>query len=168
MHERDDDLRWLQELLDRSDEHAGAHLRSIATAERRLSATALAELLTGVQVLSLATVTANCEPLVGPVDGLFYRGRFWFGSSPESVRFRHLRRRPQVSAAHVRGEAMAVIVHGTATEVDLTTPEVEGFRSYLVEVYGGEWWQDWGAGSPYARIDPTRMFAFALQDLTAA
>lgn len=167
MHETDDDLRWLQDVLDRSDEHAGGHLRSIATPERRLTAHELAELLTGVQVLSLATVTGTCEPRVAPVDGLFYRGRFWFGSSPASVRFRHLRQRPQVSATHVRGETMAVIVHGAAVEIDLDTAGAAGFRSYLVEVYGGEW-HEWGPGNPYARIDPTRLYAFAFRDLVTA
>lgn len=165
MRETDDDLRWLQGVLDRSAEHAGEHLRSIATPERRLTARELAEVLTGVQVLSLATVTSACEPRAAPVDGLFYRGRFWFGSSPASVRFRHLRQRPQVSATHVRGETMAVIVHGAAVEIDLA--DAVGFRDHLVEVYGGDW-HEWGAGSPYARIDPTRMFAFAFRDLVTA
>jgi hypothetical protein len=161
MHETDAELAALQRLLDDSHRHAGAHLRSIFRDDRRLTASRVAELLPGVQILSLATVTADCRPLVGPVDGLFFRGHFHFGSSEESVRFRHLRARPQVSAAHVRGEELAVIVHGTAVEIDVGAPEHSGFRDYLVEVYG-EGWTDWGSGAPYARIDATRMFAVLL------
>ncbi len=97
---------------------------------------------------------------MAPVDGLFFRGRFWFGSSPESVRFRHLATRPQVSVSHTVGEELAVIVHGEAHRVDLAAPEHTGFRDYLVEIYGPGW-SDWGAGAPYARIDATRMFTFA-------
>ena len=29
----------------------------------------------------------------------------------------------------------------------------------MVEIYGSEW-EGWGRTSPYARIDPARMFAF--------
>lgn len=160
MHETPDDLRELQALLDASYAAAGAHLLSIHTPPRRLSARRLSERLTGVRVLALATVTARCEPIVGPVDGLFYRGRFWFGSSNDSVRFRHIRVRPHVSAVHTLGEELAVVVHGTAREVDPAAPPNEGFRTYLTEVYG-RGWADWGAGAPYAVIEPHRMFTFA-------
>ena len=45
-----------------------------------------------MSLLALATVTSDGHPLVGPVDGIFYRGAFYFGSSPESLRSRHIRR----------------------------------------------------------------------------
>jgi uncharacterized pyridoxamine 5'-phosphate oxidase family protein len=157
VHETDDDLRALQALLDDSHAAAGAHMRDIFSEDLRLTAADLAALMTGVQVLSLATVTARGEPRVAPVDGLFYRGRWHFGSSPASARFRHIRQRPAVSAAHVRGEELAVVVHGTARMLDLTSDEQAGFRAYLVEVYG-DGWADWGAGAPYAVIDAHRMY----------
>ena len=159
MHETPDDLVQLQALLDRSYEWAGEHLRSIFTPERRIPATDLAALLPGVQVLNLATVTRGCEPRVAPVDGLFYRGRFWFGSAPSSVRFTHVRERPQVSASHTRGESLAVIVHGTAEVVDVGDPANVGFRRYCLEVYGPDW-EEWGASAAYARIDAKRMYTF--------
>jgi hypothetical protein len=161
LHETADDLRWLQELLDRSHAAAGAHLRGIFTEERRIPAAELPALLPGVQVLNLATVTAACEPRISPVDGLFFRGRFWFGSSHTSARFRHLRARPSVSAAHTRGEELAVVVHGIAHEVDIAAPEAAPFRAYGIEVYGAGW-DEWAAGSPYARIEPTHMFTFRM------
>jgi hypothetical protein len=159
VHETPEDIKELQKLIDDSYANAGAHLLAIHTPKRRVKAKALAPYLTGVRVLSLATVTARGEPLVGPVDGLFYRARFWFGSSPESVRFRHIRARPSVSASYTEGEQLAVIVHGTAREVDLAAPENEGFRSYLRDVYG-KGWDSWGSGSPYAVIEPRRMFTY--------
>ena len=86
--------------------------------------------LPGVQVLNLATVSRSCAPRVAPVDGLFYRGRFWFGSVAASVRFTHLRERPQVSASHTRGEELAVIVHGTTALIEAGDPAHAGFATY--------------------------------------
>src|SRR5919202_5781968 len=117
MHETPADLDRMQELLDRSYAHAGAHLLRIITPERRLDARQVAERLTGMCLLALATVTADGRPIVGAVDGIFYRGAFHFGSSPDSVRFRHIRRRPQVSATHLPGEELSVTVHGRALEI---------------------------------------------------
>jgi uncharacterized pyridoxamine 5'-phosphate oxidase family protein len=160
VHETDDDLRALQELLDASHANAGPHLRSIFSDERRIPATELPALLPGVQVLALATVTARGEPRVAPVDGLFYRGRFHFGSAENSARFRHLRARPAVSATHLRGEELAVVVHGHAVEIDARGAGEEGFRAYLNEAYPGWDDADWTQGAPYARIEPTAMFTF--------
>jgi len=69
MHETADDLATLQDLLDRSYAAAGEHLKRITTPERRLTAADVAERLTGMSLLTLATVSADCRPLVGPVDG---------------------------------------------------------------------------------------------------
>ena len=160
MYETEDDLRELQALLDASHAAAGPHLRAIFDERRRIPAAELPELLPGVQVLALATVTARGEPRVAPVDGLFFRGRFHFGSSHESARFRHIRARPAVSAAHVRGEQLAIVVHGRAVAVDPRGPGQEGFRAYLNETYPGWDDADWAAGAPYARIEPSAMFTF--------
>jgi hypothetical protein len=127
MHETPADLEALQRLLDESFEAAGAHLRRIVTPERRIDAAALAARLTGVRLLALATATADGRPIVGPVDGIFWRGAFWFGSAPDSVRFRHIRARPDVSATHIEGEPFAVTVHGRAHIHDLRDPEAAGF-----------------------------------------
>lgn len=159
MHETAADLAALQALLDESYAAAGAHMRSIFTDVTRMTAEEVTTELPGVQVLNLATVTAHGAPRVAPVDGLFYRGRFHLGSSRDSVRFRHIRARPQVSAAHTRGEDLTIIVHGRAVEIDVASPEQAGFRSYLLEVYPD--WESWYPDDPppYARIEPERMFA---------
>jgi hypothetical protein len=159
MYETPEDLIALNELLDRSHARAGDHLRSIFTPERRLAADELATLLSGVQVLNLATVSRACAPRVAPVDGLFYRGRFWFGSAAASVRFTHLRERPQVSASHTRGEELAVIVHGTVALIDRGDPAHAGFATYYREVYGFGW-EEWDLPVQFARIDATHLYTY--------
>ena len=119
-----------------------------------------------MRLLTLCTVTADGRPVAGAVDGIFYRGAFHFGSSDVSVRFAHIRRRPQVSATHLPGEHFAVTVHGTATELDVADPAHAGFRRTLLETYlpryGTGWEQFLDYGSVYARIDADRMFSFQM------
>jgi hypothetical protein len=164
MHETQADLRELQELLDRSYAAAGAHLLRIITPERRLSARGVADTLTGMCLLALATSTADGRPIVGPVDGIFFRGAFHFGAAPDSLRVRHIRARPHVSATHLPGEHLAVTVHGRAGQVDARSASNAEFRRALLDVYvpryGPEWEEFLDSGPVYARIDAERMFAF--------
>ena len=166
MHETAGDLIALQSLSDASYAAAGPHLLSIHEPERRLTAQQVSERLTGMCLLALATVTRDCRPIVGPVDGVFFRGAFYFGSAANSARFRHIRARPQVSATHLPGEELAVTVHGRATPIDLEASEHAAFRQTLLDVYipmyGEDWERDFlDAVSPmYARIDADRMFTF--------
>src|SRR3954447_23002293 len=160
MYETGDEMQALQQLLDASYARAGAHLKYIWGEETRLGAEEVSAELKGVQVLDLAAVTRRGEPRVAPVDGLFFRGRFWFGSSPESTRFRNIRRNPAVSGAVTQGlETFLVLVHGTAVEIDPRGPEAGGFADYARETYDF----DWDAAhpeAPYARIEPKTMLAF--------
>lgn len=158
-HETADDIRELQRLLDESHAAAGTHLKRIFSDERRVSAEELPGRLTGVQITALATVTAACEPRVAPVDGWFYRGRICFGSSPDSLRFRNIRARPQVSATITHGEEFALVVHGSAHVIDLNEPEHEGLRGYVAEIYGEDR-IDFFTAHPSAWIEPKRMFTF--------
>jgi nitroimidazol reductase NimA-like FMN-containing flavoprotein (pyridoxamine 5'-phosphate oxidase superfamily) len=165
MYETSEDLQRLQTVIDRSYENAGSHLLSIHTPDRRLDAEGVAARLQGMCLLALATVSADGRPIVGPVDGIFYRGAFYFGSAPESARMRHIRRRPQVSATYLPGEELAVTVHGDAVLIDVGSAEHSAFRQVLLEIYvprhGPEWEQFLDSGPIYARIDARRMFTFA-------
>jgi hypothetical protein len=167
VHESPADVEALQQLLDRSYAAAGQHLRRIHTPERRLRAEEVVERLTGMCLLTLATVTADSRPIAGPVDGIFFRGAFHFGSSPDSVRFRHIRTRPQVSATHLPGEELAVTVHGRAVSVDVRADEGAGIRQALLDIYvpryGADWEEFLDSGPVYARIDAERMFTFAMR-----
>ena len=160
MHETREDLDAVQWLLDESYARAGSHLKHIWGEETRLDARRLSEELVGVQVLDLGTVTPRCEPRVAPVDGFFFRGRFWFGSSPESTRFRNIRRNPAVSGSITRGgETFLVLVHGVAVETDKQGQEESGFADYARATYDF----DWDAAhpdAPYAWIDARTLLAF--------
>lgn len=166
MHETPSDLEALQARLDASYAAAGSHLLAIHTPERRMPAPVLSARLSGMCLLSLATVTADGRPRLGAVDGIFYRGAFHFGSAPQSVRFAHIRRRPQVSAMHLPSESLAVTVHGEAVVLeDLHAPEHAEFRQTLLDIYTPRYGPDWevflDSGPLYARIEAERIFAFS-------
>lgn len=167
MRETPADLARLQALLDHSYEAAGVHLRAVITPERRLTATRLAERLDGMCLLALATVTADGRPINGPVDGFFYRGEWYFGSSDTSLRFRHIRHRPQVSATYVPGEHLSVTTHGRAHRIDPATHDGGAFREVVLAYYGSRFGEAAtgivdGPGVAYARIEAERMFTFQL------
>ena len=160
MYESEEELRALQALLDASYARAGGHLRSIWGEDSRLDASELSAELGGVQVLDLATVTPGGEPRVAPVDGLFFRGAFWFGSAEHSLRFRNIRANPAVSGAITRGlETFLVIVHGRAVELDPRGPDAGGFAAYPREIYDFDWDAE-HPDAPYARIEARTLLAF--------
>src|SRR5215470_20219888 len=132
MLETHEELAQLQELMDASMAAAGPHISSIITAERRLTAAQLCEQLTGLRLLSLATVTADGRPLTGPVDGYLLHGSFYFSSGRDSVRMRHLAARPAVSASHLPGEDLAVTVHGRAELFELNGPDGRELRQAML------------------------------------
>jgi hypothetical protein len=169
MRETAADIAAIDSLLERSFATAGPHLLDIARLERRLTGSQVVERLTGMCLLVVATVTADHRPIVGAVDGIFYRGAFHFGSSRESVRFRHLSARPQVSATHLPGEHLAVTVHGHAVEIDIDSAEHSGFRESLLEVYlpryGDQFLALLASGVVYWRVDADRMFTFNAPEL---
>ena len=164
MHETADDLAHLQALLDRSYESAGRHLRDVITRERRLSAADLADRLQGMCLLVLATVTRDGRPMAGPVDGIFYRGAWYFGSAPDSRRMTHIQHNAAVSATHLPSEEFSVTVHGRATVIDMHAREQSGFRQALLDIYVPRYGPDWetflDSGPVYARIDAERIFTF--------
>lgn len=109
--------------------------------------------------MSLATVTADGRPVVGPVDGIFYRGSFWFGTGAGALRVMHIARNPAVSGAYTVGESLAVTIHGEAKAVDLS--QEEGFGTVCREIYGDAW-DGWGGLAPYYRIEARALFTFAM------
>ena len=150
-------------MLDLSYDRAGTHLRSIIMPERRLTVVQLAAWLTGMKIIALATVNSRGAPVIGPVDGIFYRGEFWFGTSPSALRIRHMFRNPAVSATHFEGERLAVTVHGTV-HIEGVPAQLPGeFKDVCCELYG-DGWLEWAVGAVYCRIEPERMFTFYLAD----
>lgn len=163
MHETQEELADLQALIDASFSVAGAHTTSIMSADRRLSATEVVHYLQGVKHLAVATVTSSGEPRVGVLDGLFLHRRFWFSTSSDAWRIRHLESRPAISATHFLGDDIAITVHGMARVVVGGTPAADVLRPYWQAVYDGSSPEDWvpePSMARYVRIDPTRMLTY--------
>ena len=165
MLETPDDLARLQELLDASHARSTEHLRSIINDGRTLSAAQIAGLLTGMKVITVATVTAHGEPRISAMDGHFLHGTWTFSTSRTSAKARHLAERPAISVAHVDGEAMAVFSHGYAVELD--GDELRETDAHWTAHYGSSP-LSWGDVVMY-RLDPTWMvgYAFKRDDLLA-
>ncbi|MCD5314984.1 pyridoxamine 5'-phosphate oxidase family protein [Kineosporia babensis] len=118
MLETPDEVTALQALLDASRTSSSDHLRDIVNDEHTLSASDLVTLLTGMKVLSVATVTARAEPRISALDGHFLHGTWTFGTAGTAAKAVHLSKRPAVSVAHVDGEQLAVFSHGQAEQLD--------------------------------------------------
>jgi general stress protein 26 len=159
MLETPDDLARLQSLLDASHASATEHLRSIIDDERTLDAAQVAGLLTGMKVISVATVTAGGEPRISAVDGHFLRGTWTFSTSRTSAKARHLGRRPAVSVAHVDGEQFAMFGHGRVVELGGT--ELAQVDRHWTAHYGSSP-LTWGDVVVW-RMEPTWMVGYAFR-----
>jgi hypothetical protein len=163
MFETASELASLDALMAGSFDRAGDHLSSIISADRRLSAADLARYLVGVGHLVVATVTARGEPRCSAVDGLFIHGRFWFSTSGQSIKARHLERRPALSGAHVVGDDVAVFVHGRARVIPGGPGEADAIRHFSTEVYDAspEDWVSAPGDARYVEILPGSMYSYA-------
>jgi general stress protein 26 len=157
MLENSDDLATLQTLLDASHARSTEHLRGIINDDRTLSAAQVAALLTGMRVISVATVTAHGEPRISAMDGHFLHGTWTFSTSRTAAKARHLAARPGVSVAHVDGEALAVFSHGRAVEIG--GDELGRVDAHWTAHYGSSP-LSWGDVVLY-RLEPTWMVGYA-------
>jgi general stress protein 26 len=163
-----EEVEALQRLLDASAQSAGPHLRDIMTDDRRLTADELCTELQGMRLLVLATATADGRPLVGPVDGYFVHGAFFFSSGKESVRMRHIGARPFVSATYLPGEHLAITVHGRAEIFEISDPKRPELRQAMLDHYlplQGPAFEEWlNEGDSFgARIEADKLFTFAMK-----
>jgi general stress protein 26 len=163
MFETDDELRFLDALLERSFAGAGDHLTGIISQERRLSARDLVRYLEGTRHFVVATVTKGGEPRCSAVDGLFLHGHLWFTTSGDSIKAKHLEARPAMSAAHVVGDDVGVFVHGQARIIRGGPGEADAIRHYWTELYESSP-EDWVATPEDARyidVIATSIFTYA-------
>jgi general stress protein 26 len=114
MFETPAEIAELQDILDRSHGDSTEHLRSIIGPERTLRAQDIVSLMTGMKVLSVATVTARGEPRISALDGHFLHATWTFTTSGTAAKAQHIAKRPAVSIAHVDNEEVAVFAHGVA------------------------------------------------------
>ena len=160
MLETDAEITALQDLLDRSHASSTEHLRGIIREERRLTAADLVALLTGMRVLSVATVTAKGDPRISAVDGHFLHGTWSFSTSGTAAKARHMRARPHVSVAHVDGEEMAVFSHGRVEELQESDADWDETLSHWTEHYGSSP-LSWGEKVVLYRYHPHWMVGYA-------
>ena len=163
MRETTDDLLELQALLDRSFGRSSAHLLSIMSAGRRLSAGRIAADLQQPVVLNVATVTTAGEPRISALDGHFLRGRWWFGTAAAAVKARHLDRRPAVSASHTPRDGYGIFCHGQAERIAPDNGAFAMLEDHLIRTYG-HGADGWGEPVAFYRIEPTWMVGFAMTD----
>lgn len=160
MHETEDDLAWLQSVIDHSIASAGPYLRSsFRMPTHSMSPGQLVTLLDGILDVALATVTAKGEPRVSPIGALFYRCRFYVPTLAAAARVKQLRRNPAVSLTYYRGVDIAVIVHGRAAFIE---PPDEDFPALyeLQQETSGQNVRGWGENPLYIRVDPDVIHTF--------
>jgi hypothetical protein len=162
MYETDEEVAALQRLLDTSYGSATEHLRGIIDDDRRLSARDLVALLTGMKVISVATVTARGEPRISALDGHFLHGTWSFGTSGTAAKARHMAARPAVSVAHVDGEQLAVFSHGHVERMREDDAEWSPTVAHWTAHYGSSP-LEWGDDIAMYRYHPTWMVGYAAQ-----
>jgi hypothetical protein len=169
MYETESEVAALQDLLDVSHGGATEHLRGIIQDERVLSARDIVALLTGMKVLSVATVTAAGEPRISAVDGHFLHATWSFSTSGTAAKARHLRARPSVSVAHIDNEDLAVFSHGRVEEVADGDPDYDETIAHWTQHYGSSP-MEWGEDIRLYRYLPHWMvgYAFNRAELMAA
>ncbi len=160
--ETTDEIEALQRLLDASHERSTEHLREIIDDDRLLSARHVVGLLTGMKVISVATVTATGEPRISALDGHFRHGTWTFSTSRTSAKAHHLAARPAVSVAHIDHEEMAVFAHGRA--VELQGEELAEADEHWTAHYGSSP-SSWGPPGTIVlyRLEATWMVGYAFQ-----
>jgi Pyridoxamine 5'-phosphate oxidase len=136
MYETADEMTALQTLLDASHASSTDHLRSIISDDRVLSARDLVALLTGMKVLSVATVTAGGEPRISALDGHFLHGSWSFSTSGTAAKARHMAARPSVSVAHIDNEELAVFSHGRVERAREGDPDWDETIAHWTAHYG--------------------------------
>ena len=136
------EIEALQDLLDRSHARSTEHLRSIIDHDRRLTAHDLVGLLTGMKVISVATVTRQGAPRISAMDGHFLHATWSFSTSRSAAKARMMAANPEVSVAHVDGEELAVFSHGRVEPMAEGDPDWEETLAHWVGHYGSsplEW-----------------------------
>jgi len=125
-----------------------------------LSARQVVRLLAGMRTIAVAAPAPNGDPLVGPMDGWFLHGRFFFSSGGDAVRIQGLRRRPRASVACYEGERFCVTAHGHAELMYAGHPDVAEIDAIFRAHYGSSAF-DWSARGVYVRLDADRVFTYS-------
>jgi Pyridoxamine 5'-phosphate oxidase len=161
--ETPEQIAALDTLLSASRDRASSHLQSIVTSEKTLDARQTIALLSGMRLLSLATVTAHGEPRISAADGHFLHGRWVFGTDRAAAKAANLAARPAASVSYTDGEEVGVWTHGHVTTLNPAQgpddPEWPAVLAHLTAHYGGSPYE-WGE-IIYYRLEPTWMIGYS-------
>ena len=130
---------------------------------KRLTAEQVAERLQGMVPARARHRDRRRPPDRRPVDSIFFRGAFVFGSAPDSIRFRHIRARPASAPRTSPARSSSVTVHGRAVPIDVSERPGCGRRcsTSTCPATGESWASFIDSGPVYARIDAERMFTYS-------
>lgn len=162
MHETQEQLSELGDIIRRSADTAGAFLRNaFEVPAKSLTAQELAEQLEGFFTIALAVGTSDGRPIVSPVGCLLWNGRFVVPTVASSVKARLASRRPEVSFTHHTESDFAVLVQGIATVIPAADPAARPYDDHLIERHG-EGTNDWGEKNEgvYLSIVPNRIVTY--------
>jgi hypothetical protein len=154
------ELDALQRVLEESASAADGFLKeTFDLAGHGLSARQLAQHFDRIRGVALATVTAKGEPRVAPVGAILQGPAFCVPTALHARRVTHVRKRPSVSFTHFVLDDIAVIVHGRATVLASTDPNV----AILNAKYDDQWWSGLKAtgAAVWLRIEPQRIYTWA-------
>ena len=161
MRETAAEVAELQSLIDRSLARTGPHMRAIVhPGKYSLNAKQVVKLLDGMKTIAVAAPAPNGDPLVGPMDGWFLHGKFYFSSSGDAVRIRGLRKRPRASIAYFEGERFLINAHGDAVLMFKGHPDVAEIEDVFHDHYGGSAF-DWSDEGVYVRLDADRFYTYS-------
>jgi len=160
MYETQAEVEALQRLLDASLAGGSAQLRDIVHGDRILTARDVVALLTGMKVITVATVTAKGEPRISALDGHFLHGTWTFTTDGSAAKAKHLEARPAVSAAHVDGETFALFMHGRAERLGSDDPGRAELLDHWTRHYDSSPF-DWGDDIRLYRVVPTWAVGYA-------
>ena len=161
MRETVEELSALQTLIERSHARAQPHMRGIIHPGRySLSATQVVRLTEGMNTIAVAALAPNGDPLIGPMDGWFLHGKFFFSSGGDAVRIRGLRKRPRASVSYFEGERFAITAHGHAELMFNGHPAVAEIDAIFRTHYGSSAF-DWSDDGVYVRLDADRFYTYS-------
>ncbi len=161
MRETAAELSELQALIDRSHAGTGPHMRGIIhPGKYSLTARQVVNLLDGMRTIAVAAPAPNGDPLVGPMDGWFLHGKFFWSSGGDAVRIKGLRARPRASISYFDGERFAITAHGPVVLMYRDHPEVGEIDSMFTQHYESSAF-DWSEHGVYVRLDADRFFTYS-------
>jgi hypothetical protein len=146
MHETQEDLVVLQQLIEASITNAGDFLRSsFEMPEKSLSANQLIRFFNGVKTVALATSNREGQPRVAPIGAMLYRGSFTIPTVEEAARVKMLRRQPSISLTYYETTDFAIIVHGHVAIIAQDHPDFATLVQ-LQKRFTGSSVLNWGTG----------------------